>query len=299
MRRGSQLATRIAAALQAQGINVMGRRLERWCQEGLGPEAPLMQPNESIAHFAALAEIASSGRDADVVAMRLAARGHASPRLRLALLRRLDIAPTAQPSDQVVPDLSDDWVSEPEADPIFQEVESEAQAATSVRHPFFKKILHALLRNAQRNAGPGGDTPAQVVHSVFVNIAWLRRGGELYNSRAWADAFNASGLDDEEFAQWMEALRPNQRDLEEEYRRIPLRIVAAIAAWLVASAPGFLNHIGAFDVPDAELEEWCCLFAPQIAYAVALLQPKMQHFGLAECDLPEVFRDYLRTRDEC
>jgi hypothetical protein len=194
--------------------------------------------------------------------------------------------------------LTADWSSEEQADPIFEVVEARARAAASVGHPFFQRLRGAMLRNAQRHVNSTGETAEEILHSLFVSIGWVLAGGELYNTQAWAAAFNLDGVDDEEFAGLMEALRPNQACLENEYRIIPLGNVAAIAAWLVGAAPEFLNHIGARDIPEAELEEWCCAFAPYAAHVVALLEPRLGQFGRAEVDLAEAFREYLKSRRE-
>jgi hypothetical protein len=88
MRRTSQLAVDISTMLANAGLAISARRLEGWALDRLGPDESL-PIIEQVAHYGALAKVAGPGRgrNADVAALRLAARGFTCRRLRGALLR--------------------------------------------------------------------------------------------------------------------------------------------------------------------------------------------------------------------
>lgn len=107
MKRSAAEAKRLARALINEGHNVTPRKLERWSQQELGPAGP-SDFSALVQHYAEVESLSKRGRDGDLVARRLAARGFACERLRGAILREFGI-PTEPPSViPPMPDLSTD-----------------------------------------------------------------------------------------------------------------------------------------------------------------------------------------------
>ncbi len=295
MRRQSRLALALEAALMAQGLRVSARRLERWSGAGLGPDTAISF-DEHVAHYAIVAALSASGRDDDVVALRLGGRGLPCLRLRGALLRRMQI-PEVPPQD--VPgriDLLSESSSEGEFDPVFVEIETFAQEIGSAEphNPLLHKILSAMRQNAARHSGALDEQPEDILHSYFVSIAWHMAGGEAYNVEAWPAIANVDpttvGPDLEAF---FDAVRPDPVARDNAYRHMPLQDITAIACGLAAVASAFLARFGLPPLSEPEIEEACCMFAPWAAYQFALMAPHLREYGLDTDALPQVFREIL------
>lgn len=295
MRRDSQQAAFLQAALSDQGLQVGGRRLEAWSTAGLGP-LPGTSFDEQVRHYAAVAQLSCSGHDVDVVALRLGARGLPCQCLRPVLLRRMGVPDAPQ---EVVPgqmDLLSDSSSEGDFDRVFVEVETAAhnvQLAES-QHPVLHKILSAMRQNAARHAGVLDEAPEAVVHSYLVSLAWHMKGGEAYNSKAWAAIADvdpsAVGPDFEAF---LDAVRPDVAACEDACRHMPLERIVAAAQYLADHASDFLARSGLPPFPPPQIEEACCMFAPWAASVFEVVVPKLLQFGLDENALTHVFREVV------
>ena len=293
MRRTSPQAHQVASHLAACGYLVDTRRLERWCGDGLGP-LDLEPADRALAHFEQVAELATSGRTTDMVALRLAAHGYPTRRLRSVLLRRLDITPTPPPFSPVIADLSTVRSPEEDGDAAFATIERDAWLLERADVPLLRVIRAAFVSNAADLASTRCEAPAEVVHSFFVSVGCLVAGDDLYNQEVWSALLRTPPLDDpDEFERFMAGIRPDPRDREDAYRLTPLSRIAAIAQWLATHVPQGLARIGVTDVSMADVEEWCCLGAPYAAYLIRQAAPHLAAAGIAETELAQPFRDYL------
>ena len=224
MKRTSQKAQRLSASLLKQGYrDVTPRRLERWCADGLGA-APGASLGKELAHFQQLASISSSGRDSDLTARRLAARGYVCTRLRPALLRELGIPETPSPPALGLLDLS----SGPSGDRGFAVVEGLASWMTSDTAglpPLMVRIVNALRRNVARRADELGE-PAEVIFQSFVinALCHLLRGG-YYNGTSIEAVLNLEPGDvtAETLDEINDTLRITPHAFENSYRSVPLQ----------------------------------------------------------------------------
>jgi hypothetical protein len=280
VKRTSQRAIRLSRSLVKQGYNVTPRRLERWCTDGLGPLEDEAF-NTEMEHFAKVAVISVSGRDADTTARRLAPRGQACKRLRPALLRELGIDPESGPSSVPVIDLS----SGPSGDPGFAAVEHLAEwmsADTSGLPPLMVKVVHALRRNAGRRAEEIGEPAECIFKSFIVNALCHLMGDDYYNGSAIEAVMN---LDPGEMTPDAlhvinTELRIDPRAFEESYRQVPLTEIVTAAKLISERAPAFFEHLGVTGVDQDEIDDLAATFAPPAVYLVGLL-------GTALADVPE------------
>ena len=136
-----------------------------------------------MADFAKLAELSSSGRDANATARRMAAYGFKCKRLRLALKVPMLVDPVGVP----VPDL--DFSVGPEGNEAFRFVEGEARSMLSDLAnlpPMMVSLLGALFANANRySAKLDGEPAASTFYSVVVSILCHLMGGEISTSEDW------------------------------------------------------------------------------------------------------------------
>lgn len=175
MRRDSRTAAAFSEALSTMGVKVAARRFERWSADGLGP-ADAAPFDAQVGHYACLAHLSTSGRDADAVALRLAARGYPCDRLRNALLRRMGIETLPLPTRviTVLPTISTEEIS----DPVFSAIENVAVQIQCQEQPrLFAKLLVAMRQNALKYAPTVHERPEDLVHSVLVSMGWLTHGG--------------------------------------------------------------------------------------------------------------------------
>lgn len=265
--------------LRKQGhAEVTPRRLERWCAAGLGPLEGL-EFSCQLAHFAAVAAISRSGRDAEVTARRLAARGFPSERLRASVLSELGIDPIGKSSSVPTIDLS----SSPSGDSGFAFVEHIAHSMmvdTVGPPPLMARVFRALHRNAIRHAEELGEPADVIFHSFLVNGLAHIMGGDYYNGKAMAAVLN---LDVEVMSfdvldVMNTGLRICPRELEDTYRNAPLEQIVAMAQRIRAWAPGVLEHLGVTGAEAAEIEDLSAVFAPAAIHFVHLLQAVFDDF---------------------
>jgi hypothetical protein len=294
MHRESQLAKALATALSRRGLTVGPRRLERWTADGLGP-LPDATFGDQVDHYSVLADLARSGRYADPVALRLASRGRACPRLRKALLRRMGFEPTSQPPAIPAVDVSGDLSSEAAADPLFEYVEDLARLARTPAAdspPLMTKTIALFEQNAARHASRLNETPDQILHSCFVNIAWQMAGGDVYNVEAMAAVANLDPAElGEPLGGFMESVRIDPAAREEMYRTMPLQRIADIASWMLRYAPIVLHTAGVAQFSDDDIAELCTMFAPWAAYFFGMIAPRLTELGLDPGAVPDVVWD--------
>lgn len=271
MRRDSSLAARLLADLSARGVDVRPRRLEGWAADQLGPLSQTPYPKQ-VDHYAALAGLASSGRSADVVAVRMAARGHACPRLCDAVRRQAGLVP----GDEVeVPAL--DLTTGASGDKDFASLE---QAATDMEHDVgpapapMASFLTALRANAGRYAEKLDEPADQVLHSALINILGAVFGAGMYNARGAAAAF---GLDpdevDEEAVDELNAILDHysvQRAVA-LFNEIEPAAIAGIAPILRDILAQVLFGSDTSRFPDEHLDWIAVIFSPAVAYAVQII----------------------------
>lgn len=109
MRRTSQQAQLLVAALAAEGVEVTGRRLETWSQQGLLPPASTSH-ERTVEHCRHLASLLGPGKGNasqdgyDRAALALAGRGFACDRYRDAYCRAIGYSSAAEHREKVAAD---------------------------------------------------------------------------------------------------------------------------------------------------------------------------------------------------
>ena len=126
------------------------------------------------------------GRNADVAALRLAARGFTCRRLRGALLRAFNISEVGQP--EVLLDFS----TEESTDVAFEQLEeiAEGMAASIEQIPLpMRRVVEKLRRNVYQGASEMGESGQDIFRSAIVNFLCPLLGGEIYDGRPIAAMF--------------------------------------------------------------------------------------------------------------
>lgn len=278
MKRSAEETKQLVRALVKAGHNVTGRMLERWSQHDLGPLGPRDFP-DLVSHYAELDSVSKRGRDGDLTARRLAARGFACQRLRGALLRELGIPPEPPP---VIPPVID--LYGPSGDAGFATLEQMAHdmvADTGWMPPLMAKVVRALYRNAAERAERIGEPADEIFHSFLVNVLFHLMGHDYYNTEALEAVFGfapGSISVDELDAMNSSKLRFSIPAFEEAYRTVPLEDVAFIAHRLTTWAPHLLSYLNVTGVEQSEIEELTVVFAPAAIYFVNLLRETFDDF---------------------
>lgn len=182
MKRRSAQVGNLVRDLGERGVEVRPRRIEGWTHEQLGP-LPGTPYARQLEHLAALATLAASGRSADVVALRLAARGFACDRLLGAIRGQMGLAEGE--SISALPRL--DTSSGPSGDEGFAFIEDAAREINGVAGQVPLPVVHfveALRRNARRYAEALQESPELVFHSATINALLLAVSQCPYDLRA-------------------------------------------------------------------------------------------------------------------
>jgi hypothetical protein len=203
--------------------------------------------------------------------------------------------PTSQPPAIPAVDVSGDLSSEAAADPLFEYVEDLARLARTPAAdspPLMTKTIALFEQNAARHASRLNETPDQILHSCFVNIAWQMAGGDVYNVEAMAAVANLDPAElGEPLGGFMESVRIDPAAREEMYRTMPLQRIADIASWMLRYAPIVLHTAGVAQFSDDDIAELCTMFAPWAAYFFGMIAPRLTELGLDPGAVPDVVWD--------
>jgi hypothetical protein len=279
MKRSAEDTKRLAKALVNQGHNVTARMLERWSQQRLGPIG-LLDFSELVRHYAEVDSISKRGREGDLVARRLAARGFASQRLRGAILREMGITPEPPSVMPRVIDLSDG----PSGDAGFASLEQMAHdmlADTGWMPPLMAKVVKALYRNAAERAEQLGESADAIFHSFLVNVLFHLMGHDYYNTEALEAVIGVgqgSISVDELDAMNASKLRISIPTFEDAYRTVPVEDIAFIAHRLTTWVPHLLRYLKVTGVDQAEIEDVTVSLAPAAICFVNLLREAFDDF---------------------
>ncbi|MDA8290220.1 MAG: hypothetical protein M0Z33_00850 [Actinomycetota bacterium] len=278
MKRNAQATIRLAKALVKQGRPASTRRLERWSHDGLGP---IGTPDFSILvhHYAEVASLSTVGRDADMVARRLASRGYTCERLRGAILRELGISPEPPALVPPMTDLS----SSPTGDAGFAAIEQLARDLMSDARgvpPLMVKVVRALYRNATQRAEQLGEPADAIFHSFVVNGLVHLMGGDYYNGEAMEAVlgFDRGTISLEALEVMNSELRISMPALDNAYRTVPLDEIAFMAHRLATWAPLVLSYLQVTGTQPAEIEDLAVVFAPAAIHYVSLLREAFDDF---------------------
>ena len=231
-------------------------------------------------HYAEVASLSTSGRDADAVARHLAARGLTCKRLRMAILRSVNVSP--DPTQSIPPKL--DLSSGPSGDADFAALEHLASALMTDHRgvpPLLLKLIGVLRHNAAHRAAELGETAEQVIHSYVVSALSHLMGGEFYNGEALEAAFSLDrGSVTAELLNTMNThLRFSMAELDDAYRTVPLEKITAMARLLTEQAPVMLRHLNISGVKLAEIEELAVVMAPAFVYFAELVRTAFDDFS--------------------
>jgi hypothetical protein len=288
MRRTSQLAVDISTMLANAGLAISARRLEGWALDRLGPEESL-PIIEQVAHYGALAKVAGPGRgrNADVAALRLAARGFTCRRLRGALLRAFNISEVGQP--EVLLDFS----TEESTDVAFEQLEEIAQgmAASIEQIPLpMRRVVEKLRRNVYQGASEMGESGQDIFRSAIVNFLCPLLGGEIYDGRPIAAMFGVDPAEvDPEAVEFVnQRLRITTWELDEAYRKAPLDQVVILARWLRERAHLAIRFLGLETVTESQLDELAAMLAPYGLFVLSVVSTQFDDAGqfIAALELP-------------
>jgi hypothetical protein len=258
MKRSSALVVRLVTEVAINGVDE--RRIERWTANGLGP--PSGAPEEGlVAHFSTLAGLSRRGVGSDTTAMRMAARGYTTARLRDALLRTLEVDGSVQ--DFAPVDLSANDIG----DRNFAEIERAADFVLGSEvglPPALGRVMQALRDNAARNAAGLGETPDEVIKSFFVNVACFALGDDIYNPSALAAVLDTDpddfSLDVVDLINQSKRITPQH--VVHTIRVAPLREIVEAASTLARVLPQLLSSLGVTDLPIDHLEILSTIAAP-------------------------------------
>lgn len=182
VKRRSAHVGKLVRDLGERGVDVRPRRIEGWTHEHLGPLAGTLYARQ-LEHFAALATLAASGRSADLVALRLAARGFACERLLDAIRGQMGLAEGE--SISALPRL--DTTTGPSGDEGFAFIEDAAREIDGVAGQVPLPVVHfveALRRNARRHAGALEESPELIFQTATINALLLAASQCPYDLRA-------------------------------------------------------------------------------------------------------------------
>ena len=299
MKRTAQGTIRLAKTLVKEGYpSVTPRRLERWSVEDLGPLGTPDYP-ALVRHYAELASLSSTGRDADTVARRLAARGFPCGRLRGAILRELGIP--SDPPAVIPPALC--LASGPSSDPAFAAIEQLARAMMSDPRglpPLVIKVVRAVYRNTARREAEFGEPAEAIFHSFVVNCLVHLMGDDYYNGDALEAVFGLErgtiSLQDMDIMN--SKLRMSMPALDDAYRTVPLEEIAFMAQRLTGWAPHLLGYLEVTGVGQDEIEDVAVVLAPAAAHYVSLLRKTFDDFPDEPIPLPPPARELSPAASE-
>ena len=277
MKRTSDEAKRLSRSLVKQGYpKATERRLERWSTDRLGPadHAPFV---EKMSHYRELAKISSSGRDVDLTARRLAARGYVCSRLRTAILDPLGLV-QLEPDEQVV-----DLEPDPRTDAGFAALEELAESIEKDPggvQPLLVRIVKALRNNAKENATHSDRSADELFHSFVVNGLCFLMGDDIYDPDALEAVFklDAGSVTFEVLQELNTSVRFDTKTVDLVYRTAPLDEVVFVAQRLAYFAPRVLEYLGVTRYAVAEVEDLATMFAPGAIYYVDLLREAYADF---------------------
>jgi len=284
MKRNAVETKRLARALSNGDHRVTSRKLERWSHEDLGPADPAGFSG-LVRHYAEVDSISKSGRNGDLVARRLAARGFACERLRGAILREFGIP--AEPSSVILPmpDLSTDEPGDAAAFAI-EHLAFDMMIDISYLPPLMVKVVRALYRNAAERADQLGEPAPLIFHSFVVNALVHLMGGAYYNGEAIEAvlAMDRGSVSVEEMDVVNSKIRFSIPAFEDAYRDLPIDEIVVMAQRLTAWAPHLLRYLKITGTEQAEIEDLATVFAPAAIYCVNLLREAFDDFP--DEDLP-------------
>lgn len=278
VKRNAEQTIRLARTLAKEGHRVTPRKLERWSHQGLGPTATT-DLQFLVRHYGQVASLSTTGRDADVVARRLAARGYPCDRLRGAILAELGIPSHPPPTMPPVLDLS----SEPSGDAAFAALEEMAQAVvadTPGLPPLMVKVLQALYRNAAERSKELGEPASAIFHWFIVNSLAHLLGCDYYNGAAMEAVLGlANGtISVTDLDVMNSAPRMSIPDLEDTYRTVPVEEIAFVAHRLTMWVPHLLRYLEVTGASEAEIEELVPVLTPGAIYYANLLRNAFDAF---------------------
>ncbi len=290
MGRNSVLAKRVTAALTKRGFRgVNGRRLERWCADGLGPHENSEFP-QLLAHFAELSTISTSGQDSEVCARRLASRGFLCRRLRGSLLREIGLDEEPESGRPQLISVDGEM-----SDAAFAELEvmaREVAVNTQGLPPLMIRVVNALRRNAQRRARELGEPEDDLFQRFVLNGLCYLMGADIYDATAVEAALNLK--QDEVTPDVLDAVnavtRISPSELSGAYRSVPIALVVQMAQRITSVGPAVLDYLGVSGTL-AEIEDLAAILAPGVAYYVNLVRVALEGavpevFQLDELELP-------------
>lgn len=260
VRRDSLLAQRLTVALAAAGWpGIRGRRLERWCAEGLGPTETASFV-EQVEHFAELAELSTSGVDVDVTARRLTARGHVCSRTRSSILSQLGLQEVL--GSPAALEVSTD----PFDDVVFANLEQAARdmaSDVSGLPSLMLRIIESFRRNAARYASAVCEPEDEIFERFVLNAIVYLFGDDLYDPAAIGATLKIGPREltaiDLDFLN--AAPRLDLAQITDYYFRAPELQIARMALYIVSVAPTILDHLEVA-ASLGEIEEFAALLAP-------------------------------------
>jgi hypothetical protein len=274
MRRSSVRATEIS-----QKACVSPRRIEGWTLNELDPIESLSF-DDTILHYQSLAKLSGPGRgrNADVIALRLAAYGFACRRLRKALLQKMFIDEATESA--IVFDFSTDESTD-KAFEKFDEIAHRMRSLDNELPPLLRRVFEQLQRNVRSSESFVSDTADEVFHSAMVNLLYLLCGGEVYNPVAITSVFapGESDVDQRVVDIVNDQFHINVAEIDATYRNLPLDEVVAMAKWLRERASLFVDYLNLDFVGEVELDEAAALLAPYAHYVLGNLLPLLGDTG--------------------
>jgi hypothetical protein len=164
-----------------------------------------------------------------------------------------------------------DFASGPEGDASFGFIESEVQnmlAHADNLPPVAVGLVRAMLANEARHSPKlEGEVAVSTLYSAMVSSLCHLMGGNFYNLKGMAALLN---LDPNEItAQDEDALNQVGRfdvsELEAAYRSAPIDDIVTATQLLRENGREVLNHIGLYNITDAQIEDGATALAPAAA----------------------------------
>jgi hypothetical protein len=270
------------------GVTITTRRIEGWTQDQLDADGE-ESLSEQTKRYRILAKVSGGGRgrSADVTALRLAANGVSSRRLRAALLRAASIS-NARDASRLI-----DFSTEESTDEAFRRLERFAKELnTSVEtYPLpMRHVLKKFQRNARRAAAQSDESGETIFVTAIVNLMCPLFGGELFDFGAVASlmGLDPTELDTDAIEDVIQRLRFDESELVETYRTAPLERIVVMAKWLRGQIREVAHFVGLETATDPQLEELVAVIAPYALYLMTLVSERLNDGPeiLASMNLP-------------
>ncbi len=272
VRRTSEMAVRLSAAVAERGGKASTRRIDRWTvEERLGPlEGTTFRVQ--VEHFYQLSLLAASGRSSDQVALQMAARGFATARLRSAIYKGWDMESAVLVK---FPEPLPDGELSQEAFALMEQLaEHHTQLSANPPAPI-SQIVNAIRRNLKAAQRSADEDTGDLLKRFLMAMACPLFGIPIYDMEpvALGVGLPPDSFPVDTFGQMFTGVDWNR--IASAFEDAPIGSLAAAAHWARAYVPRVCSSLDVRLKPR-ECDVLAALSAPLIVFALEIVRDTLQ-----------------------